>query len=124
MNVIHIAILGLRKVTGVSHGVAIVTQPLTAIMTQKMKSKDVKTAILSMAGQLKSDGDEDEDAELDCLESDILDGKFPVIIGHPESWGSRRGQRLLMEMMKRKMIILVGTGIKHINTRLIYLMGF
>ena len=119
MNVINIAILGLRKVTGVSHGVAIVTQPLTAIMTQKMKSKDVKTAILSMAGQLKSDGDEDEDAELDCLESDILDGKFPVIIGHPESWGSKRGQRLLMEMMKRKMILLVGIGIKQINTSLI-----
>ena len=107
MNVIFITILGLRKVCGNNQGVAIVTQPLSAIMHEKLKNRHVKTAVLSMAGKLKKD-ETDDDADLNCLESDVLDGLYPVIIGHPESWGSKRGQRLLLEMKKRNMILLVG----------------
>ena len=107
MNVIFIGILGLRKVCGNSQGVAIVTQPLSAIMYEKLKNRHVKTAVLTMTGKLKKD-DSDEDADLNCLESDVLEGSYPVIIGHPESWGSKRGQRLLFEMKKKNMILLVG----------------
>ena len=49
----------------------------------------------------------DEDIELSCLEEEVLDGKFPVLIGHPESWGSARGQKLLLEMKKKNMILLI-----------------
>ena len=117
MNIISFGILGLREVTGNPKGIAIVTQPLSAIMNEKMKNKDVKTAVLSMTGKLKNEEGQD-DAELDCIENDVLEGVYPVVIGHPESWGSRRGQRLLMEMRKRNMILLVGRNIKYLYEKL------
>ena len=117
MNIISFGILGLREVTGNPKGIAIVTQPLSAIMNEKMKNKDVKTAFLSMTGKLKNEEGQD-DAELDCIENDVLEGVYPVVIGHPESWGSRRGQRLLMEMRKQNMILLVGRVIKYLYEKL------
>ena len=80
MNVIKIGIKGLRMVSGNPRGIAIVTQPLSAIMNEKMKNKDVRTAVLTMTGKLKNDDGED-DAELDCLENDVLEGHYPVVIG-------------------------------------------
>ena len=110
MNVIMIGILALRNIFGDKKGVAIVTQPLSAIMNEKLKNPIVKTAVLTMRGKLKNDGDGDEEdeAELNCLEDDVLDGEYPVLIGHPESWGSTRGQRLLLGLKERNMILLVG----------------
>ena len=108
MNVISIGILGLRVVSGNAKGIAIVTQPLSSIMNEKMKNKDIRTAVLTMNGKIKNAEGQDNDAELDCLEEDLLAGIYPVVIGHPESWGSRNGQRLLMEMKKRDLILLVG----------------
>ena len=111
MCLIQIGILGLglRKVFGNDKGIAVVTQPLTAIMNEKLKNCLVKTAVLSMRGKLKNDeADVDEEVELNCLETDVLNGQYPVLIGHPESWGSARGQRLLLEMKRRDMILLIG----------------
>jgi len=105
MNVILMGILGLRKIFANKKGVAVVTQPLTAIMNQKLKNSIVRTAVLTMRGKLKKD--ESDETELSCIEQEVLDGKFPVIIGHPESWGSARGQRLLLEMKKMEMILLI-----------------
>ena len=85
MNIISFGILGLREVTGNPKGIAIVTQPLSAIMNEKMKNKDVKTAVLSMTGKLKNEEGQD-DAELDCIENDVLEGVYPVVIGHPETF--------------------------------------
>ena len=76
MNVIALGILGLRKVFNNKRGIAIVTQPLSAIMCEKMKSKDVRTAVISMTGKLKNDEGQD-DAELDQLEEDVLAGAYP-----------------------------------------------
>ena len=112
MNVISIGILGLRVVSGNAKGIAIVTQPLSSIMNEKMKNKDIRTAVLTMNGKIKNTEGQDNDAELDCLEEDLLAGIYPVVIGHPESWGSRNGQRLLMEMKKRDLILLVGNYTK------------
>ena len=111
MCIIQLGILGLRKVFANDKGIAVVTQPLTAIMNEKLKSTLVKTAVLSMKGILKKEGT--EEVELNCLEEEVLDGKFPVVIGHPESWKSNRGQKLLMEMKKRNMILLVAVDEFH-----------
>ena len=114
MNVVLIGILALRQKMGNSKGVAIVTQPLTSIMNDKLNNKIVKTAVLSMRGKLKNDVDDlEEDVELNCLEKDVLDGQYPVLIGHPESWGSARGQKLLLEMKKREMILLIAVDEFH-----------
>jgi superfamily II DNA helicase RecQ len=108
MCIIQIGILGLRKVFANSKGIAVVTQPLTAIMNEKLKSHLVKTAVLSMRGKLKKEEGNEDEVELSCLEDEVLDGKFPVVIGHPESWGSNRGQKLLLELKKRQMVLMVG----------------
>ena len=79
MNVPLIGILGLRKVCKHNRGVVIVTQPLTAIMNEKLKNTLIKTAVLTMRGKLRKD--ENDEAELSCLEEEVLEGKFPVIIG-------------------------------------------
>ena len=76
-------------------------------MNEKLKSPIVETAVLSMRGKLKIGEENDEDVELSCLEEHLLDGKFPILIGHPESWGSEKGQNLLLEMKKRNMILLI-----------------
>ena len=108
MNVVLIGIHALRQKMGNNKGVAIVTQPLTAIMNNKLKNKIAKTAVLSMRGKLKNDGTElEDDVELSCLEEEVLEGQYPVLIGHPESWGSARGQKLLLELKKREMILLI-----------------
>ena len=108
MNVVLIGIHALREKMGNNKGVAIVTQPLTAIMNNKLKNKIAKTAVLSMRGKLKNDGTElEDDVELSCLEEEVLEGHYPVLIGHPESWGSARGQQLLLELKKREMILLI-----------------
>ena len=96
MNVILIGILGLREIFGNSKGVAIVTQPLrwnialpnpfvfisvcSAIMNEKLNNPIANTAVLTMRGKLKKD-DNDEEAELSCLEEEVLEGKYPVLIG-------------------------------------------
>ena len=71
----------------------------------------VKTAVLTMRGNLKKEGS--EEAELSCLEEEVLDGKFQIVIGHPESWGSTRGQKLLLELKKRDLILLVAVDEFH-----------
>ena len=83
MCIIQFGIIGLRKVFGNEKGVAVVTQPLTAIMNEKLKNPLVKTAVLSMRGKLKKEEGNEEEVELSCLEEEVLDGKFPVLIGRP-----------------------------------------
>ena len=61
----------------------------------------VPTAVLTMTGKLKHSEDE---AVLSSPEEEVLNGTFPVLIGHPESWGSDRGQVLLRELQSRNMI--------------------
>ena len=80
MNVVLIGIHALREKMGNNKGVAIVTQPLTAIMNNKLKNKIAKTAVLSMRGKLKNDGTElEDDVELSCLEEEVLDGHYPSL---------------------------------------------
>ena len=54
-----------------------------------------------MTGKLKHSEDQ---AVLSSPEKEVLDGTFPVLIGHPESWGSDRGQVLLRDLQSRNMI--------------------
>ena len=48
-------------------------------MNEKLKNTIANTAVLTMRGKLNKD-DSDE-AELSCLEDEVLEGKFPVLIG-------------------------------------------
>ena len=60
-----------------------------------------------MTGQLKTSCSRDEDADLSCDVLDLLNGKYPVLIGHPESFDSPLGQHLLRELQRRERLICV-----------------
>jgi len=90
---------------GIPTGVALVTAPLSIILTQKMTECPEDTVILSMAGQLKSKVNQDLQIT-DELEQKIYAGAFKIIIGHPESWATETGQRILLGLKRRKMAIL------------------
>ena len=58
----------------------------------------VPIAVLTMTGQLKHSEDQ---AVLSTTEEEVQDGTFPIILGHPESWGSDRGQVLLRDLKSK-----------------------
>jgi len=75
-------------------------------MNEKKRNDVCEVAVLSMTGKLSS-SDEGNDAELSCLLSYLLEGTEPVLIGHPESFSTPLGRRILQELQRRSMIILV-----------------
>ena len=81
----------MKKVLGKKHGVSVGTQPLSLIMEEKMNDKLVKTAVLTMDGNLKRICDDQDEALLSSPEDDVLRGAYPCLIGHPESWASAKG---------------------------------
>ena len=107
MDVPLLATLVLRERLGNNKGVAIVTQPLTSIMNQKIKNQICDVAVLSMSGELKGSSGRNEDADLSCEVSDLLEGKFPVLLGHPESFESPLGQSILRELQRLDRLVLV-----------------
>ena len=90
-------------------GVAIITQPLTSIMNEKLSNKICKVAVLSMSGKLKTNasGDEEDETSLSCDLEDLLDGKYDALIGHPESFASKLGMFILRELQRRGLLLLV-----------------
>ena len=107
MNVPLLATLVLREKLKNPRGVAIVTQPLSSIMNQKIQNDVCGAAVLSMAGELTTSGTYVEDASLSCDLDDLLSGSFPVIFGHPESFDSKLGQHILRELQKLDRLILI-----------------
>ena len=88
----------------------IVTQPLTNIMNEKLHNDICEAAVLSMTGHLKTSKDttaEEGDAKLSCHIEDLLDGQYPVLFAHPESFDTKMGQHILKELQKLGMLIFV-----------------
>lgn len=109
MNVPLLSTLVLRQKLGIPQGVCIVTQPLSSIMNQKMKNDVCPAAVLSMDGGLtasETDG-EDDGASLSCNLQDLLQGSYPVLFGHPESFDSKLGQHILRQLQKLDRLILI-----------------
>ena len=92
----------LRKTSGDPLGVTLATQPLTALQQEKMDNPIAGVAVLSMAEELTVMG-ENEDGEkgiLSCPVEDVLAGKYPVLLGHPESFDTPLGRRILQELQR------------------------
>ena len=106
MLVVLLGTLLMRKVLRVKGGVSVGTQPLSIIMEDKLKDKTVPTAVITMSGDIKQNVEDTGEASLSSPEEELLQGNFPCIIGHPESWSSETGQGLLRNLQKRKMILL------------------
>ena len=106
MNVPLLATLVLRAQMNNPLGVGIITQPLSSIMNEKKENDICSIAVLSMTGQLTAT-EVSDDATLSCLLDDLLEGKFPVILGHPESFDTKLGQRILRELQRLGRILLL-----------------
>ena len=102
----QLGILLLRKIFGVTNGVAVGTQPLSLIMEEKVRSTVVPTAVVTMQGQIKQHLDERGEAQLSSPKEDLLQGKFPLLIGHPESWSNTVGQELLRNLQEKGIALL------------------
>ena len=86
MLVVYLAILVLEKVNGLP-GVGIGTQPLNAIMQEKMREAYISTGIISMQGDIKH-SEERDNVFLSDPAGDFKAGKVKCVIGHAESWTS------------------------------------
>ena len=75
-------------------------------MNEKKLNDVCPVAVLSMTGELSGTNVGDE-VELSCLLSDLLEGKYPAIIGHPESFDTQLGRRILKELQRRGMIVMI-----------------
>ena len=108
LNIPLWATLVLRRKLKIFKGVGIITQPLSSIMKEKKKNGVCEAAVLSMTGELSTSSEGDEGPNLSCDLNDLLDGKFPILFGHPESFDSKLGQHILRELQRLDRIILIG----------------
>ena len=107
MNVPLLATLVLREKLNNPKGVGIITQPLSSIMNEKKKNGICEAAVLSMSGELSTSSEDEENTGLSCDLHDLLNGEFPIILGHPESFDSKLGQHILRELQRLDRIILI-----------------
>lgn len=111
--VIYLGTLLLRKIMKVSEGVAVITEPLNMIMSEKLASSIIPTGVISMSGELKTSLEERDGVRLSAPEEKFLDGSLPCLFGHPESWLSEKGKELIKELHKKKRILLNVTDEMH-----------
>ena len=106
ISVVQLGTLVLRKIMKTDTGVSVGTEPLTIIMEEKMRDKTFPTAVVTMSGQIKQSVEDKGEAVLSTPEEDILQGNFPILLGHPESWSHKVGQDLLRKLQKNNQVIL------------------
>ena len=75
-------------------------------MNEKKENDVCRVAVLSMSGQL-SGSNVDEEATLSCLMSELLEGKFSALIGHPGSFDTNLGRQILRELQRLERIFLI-----------------
>ena len=73
----------------VARGVAIITQPLTGLMMEKLANSICKSALITMSGDIvvaNTSAEPTDDAKLSCSVEQLLnEGDIEVLFGHPES---------------------------------------
>ena len=80
-------------------------------LTEKLGDNPEEMVLLTLQGGLKREA---EDATVSgCQEEEIWTGKVKMIIGHPEAWATETGQRILMELKKRKLMVLLAADEFH-----------
>jgi len=100
MLIVYLFALALRKYPGCETSIVLVGLPLTAIMMDQLENPICPVAMLSMDGKIKSSGE----ATLSRSIFELLAGKVPLLFGHPESFVSEEGQKILRQLKQKKMI--------------------
>ena len=108
MLVAYLAILVLQKKLGIPSGVGVGTQPLSAIMNEKVKNTYISTGTISMQGCLQSNVDFaeiEDDATLSTSIEDFKSGNIKCVIGHAESWKTKAAEEILDILQKKSLIL-------------------
>ena len=95
-----------RVAQGIPGGLAVVTAPLTAILTQKLAENPEDMLMLTFEGSLQDATGRTDAQPGGPLEEELYKGKYKAVIGHPEAWATATGQRILMGLKTRKLLIL------------------
>ena len=104
MILAYLAIFVLEKVFQVENGVGLGSQPLSALMEEKLKNGLMSTGLISMKGELKHaslDGQSSMSKPQECFKN----GEVKCILGHPESWLSGTAQEILTHLQTLGKII-------------------
>ena len=91
-------------------GLAVVVQPLTSLMMEKMTENKIgQVAVLSMGQALTVLGEKEDGqtGSLSCEEEELYTGRYSTLIGHPESFGTPLGQQILSELQKRGLLLMI-----------------
>ena len=108
MLVAYLAILVLQKRLGISSGVGVGTQPLSAIMNEKVKNNFLSTGTISMQGCLQSSSefaDSEDDAVLSTSIDEFKSGNISCVIGHAESWKTQAAGEILESLQEKGLIL-------------------
>ena len=111
MTVPLLTSLVIRKTKNNPQAVTVITQPLTGLMLDQLKNLVCPVAILSMTGELST-----ADGRLSCDFEDAVGGKYSVVIGHPESFATPLGRRLLTALQRNSNLALTVIDEFHLNT--------
>ena len=80
---------------------------------EQLKVDWCDVVVLSMSGDLTS-GDTQE-GFLKGSFDDLMDGKYCILAGHPESFETQEGKRILNELSRRGRILMVVIDEVHTN---------
>ena len=112
MILAYLGIFVLEKVFQVENGVGLGSQPLSALMEEKLKNGLMSTGLISMKGELKHaslDGQSSMSKPQECFKN----GEVKCILGHPESWLSGTAQEILTHLQTLgKIIFTLSTSFK------------
>ena len=111
MTVPLLTSLVIRKTKNKPLAVTVITQPLTGLMLEQLKNPVCPVAILSMTGELST-----ADGKLSCDFEDAVGGKYSVVLGHPESFATPLGRRLLTALQRNSNLVLTVIDEFHLNT--------
>ena len=101
----YLGTLVLRKVYGKVKGVGLGSQPLSALMEEKLKTPVIKTGLISMRGDLKIGSEGPDEAVLTESLDMFINGVIGIIIGHPESWLTDTAKDIIESLRKEERII-------------------
>ena len=102
----YLGVLVLQKVLKIKDGVGVGTMPVSALMEEKLKGSLIKTGLITMSGDLRSNTEENEALALlsDPIEQ-FKNGEIKVILGHPESWLTSTAQEITGALSQKGLIV-------------------
>jgi len=97
----YYGVLVLQKVLNIPNGVGLLTQPLSALMEEKLENPPVITGVISMNGDIKlSNCNKEVEPLRQCKTGDV-----GLLIGHPESWLTELAEEIIESLKGQGLVV-------------------